>query len=161
MSLNADKPYDYLLFYLPPVNEWLVFPTAKSYLAPHFMKSKRKSYSVYKKASTIFMMMALLWLTISLPFVIAGQQEMAKQQHTENTASPHTGNEEESANPFGNGNSTEEKAPGNSSFSEEYLHDHHKDDGFSAASKQYGGSDDARDYIAFHGELLVPPPNAA
>ena len=32
--------------------------------------------------------------------------------------------EEEAANPFGN--TTEEKAPSSSSFSEEYLHDHHK-----------------------------------
>lgn len=105
------------------------------------------------------MMLALLWLTISLPFVLAGQQEIAKQQHTENTASPLTGNEEESANPFGN--STEEKAPGNSSFSEEYLHDHHKEDSFLAAARQYRSCEDARNYIAYHGELLVPPPNVA
>lgn len=106
------------------------------------------------------MMAALLWLTISLPFVYAGQQEIAKQQQSENSNFPLT-NEEESANPFGNGNSTEEKAPGNSSFSEEYLHDHHKEDGLLAAARQYRSCENARDYIAFHGELLVPPPNAA
>ncbi|QNA44826.1 hypothetical protein [Lacibacter sediminis] len=123
------------------------------------MKKGRIPYSIIQKASTIFMMAALLWLTISLPFVYAGQQEIAQQQQTENSGSPFTGNEEESANPFGN--STEEKAPGNNSFSEEYLHDHHKEDGLLAVAKQYRSCENARNYIAFHGELLVPPPNVA
>ncbi|MEJ8842046.1 hypothetical protein WG954_06575 [Lacibacter sp. H375] len=123
------------------------------------MKRSRITYSIIQKTSTIFMMAALLWLTISLPFVYAGQQEIAQQQQKDNTDSPFTGNEEESANPFGN--STEEKAPSNNSFSEEYLHDHHKEDGLLAVSKQYRSCENARNYIAFHGELLVPPPNCA
>ena len=125
------------------------------------MRKRRKTYSIVQKASAIFMMLALAWLTVSLPFVVACQQQIANQQHTENAGSPLSGNEEESANPFGNGNSTEEKAPGNSSFSEEYLHDHHKEDGFLATARQYRSSEDARNYIAYHGELLVPPPNLA
>jgi len=139
--------------------EWLGLQNAKSYLAAHFMTKNRKTYTIFQKASTICMMLALLWLTISLPFVYAGQQEIAKQQHTENTGSPFTGNEEESANPFGN--STEEKAPGNNSFLEVYLHDHHKEDGLLATAMQYRSCEDARNYIAFHGELLVPPPKLA
>lgn len=123
-------------------------------------KMNRKKVNIIQQASTIFMMAALVWLTISLPFVYAGQQEIAKQQQTENTASPFASNEEESANPLGN--STEEKGPGNNSLSEEYhLHDHHKDDGLLAAAKQYRSCENARNYIAFHGELLVPPPNVA
>ena len=125
------------------------------------MKKKRKPYNTIQKVSTIFMMAALVWLTISLPFVYAGQQEIAKQQQTENTASPFASNEEESANPFGNGNSTEEKVSNNNSLSEEYLHDHHKEDGLLAIARQYRSCEDARNYIAFHGELLVPPPNVA
>jgi hypothetical protein len=125
------------------------------------MKRSRKTYSIFKKTHTIFMMAALLWLTISLPFVYTGQQEIAKQQQSENNNFPLAGNEEESANPFGNGNTTEEKASGNNSFSEEYLHDHHKEDGLLAAARQYRSCENARDYIAFHGELLVPPPNMA
>jgi hypothetical protein len=104
------------------------------------------------------MMLCLLWLTVSLPFVFAGQQEIARQYHVDND-SPLTGNEEESANPFGN--STEEKTPSSNSLSEEYLHDHHKDDGLLAITRQYRTCEDASDYIAFHGELLVPPPNVA
>jgi hypothetical protein len=116
------------------------------------MKRSRITYSIIQKASTIFMMAALVWLTISLPLVYAGQQEIARQQQTDNTSSPFTGNEEESANPFGNGNSTEEKVPGSNSLSE---------DGLSTLARQYRSCENARDYIAFHGELLVPPPNVA
>jgi hypothetical protein len=125
------------------------------------MKRSSITYSIIQKASTIFMMAALVWLTISLPLVYAGQQEIARQQQTDNTSSPFTGSEEESANPFGNGNSTEEKVPGSNSLSEEYLHDHHKEDGLSTLARQYRSCENARDYIAFHGELLVPPPNVA
>lgn len=139
----------------------LVSKTQYLILQHIFMRKNHKTYSILQKASTVFMMLALLWLTISLPFVLSGQQEIAKQQHTENAGTPLTGNEEESANPFGNGNSTEEKAPGNSSFSEEYLHDHHKEDGLLAAGRQYRSCEDARNYIAYHGEMLVPPPNVA
>ena len=46
------------------------------------------------------------------------------------------GNEEEAANPFGN--TTEEKAPtSGSSFSEEYLHDHHIADHCSTDAKGF------------------------
>ncbi len=90
------------------------------------------------------MILALLWLTMSAPFVNAGQQLQAKY-NTADTGSPLAGTEEEAANPFGN--TTEEKAPG-TSFSEEFLHDHHK-------------AENTDLYTAFHGELLVPPPNIA
>lgn len=124
------------------------------------MKKQRRTYSVLQGASAIFMIAALLWLTISAPFVVACQQELAKQDKASSTGSPLTGNEEEAANPFGN--TTEEKAPGNgSSFSEEFLHDHHIADHFFSIASQYHKLENAGTYIAFHGELLVPPPNAA
>lgn len=104
------------------------------------------------------MMMSLLWLTVSAPFVYAGQKEIAKQQ-IENSNAPLSDNEQENSNPFGN--STEEKTPGSNTFSEEYLHDHHITDHIFSSGSQYHKCDDAEDYIAFHGELLVPPPNAA
>lgn len=104
------------------------------------------------------MIAALLWLTISLPFVYASQQEFAKQEQKANTGFPVSGNEEE-ANPLGN--ATEEKAPNGSSFSEEYTHDHHKSDHFFSIISQYHKCENAETYVAFHGELLVPPPNQA
>jgi hypothetical protein len=59
------------------------------------------------------------------------------------------------------GNASEEKAPTTTSFSEEYLHDHYMTDHFFSIALQYHKCENAGTYNAFHGELLVPPPNAA
>jgi hypothetical protein len=122
------------------------------------MKGYSKIYNPFHLLSAVFMILALLWLTISVPFVYACQQEFAKQDKMENAGSPLSVNEEE-ANPFGN--TTEEKAPGSGSFSEEYLHDHHSTDCFFSIVLQYHKCENADTYHAYHGELLVPPPNAA
>jgi len=107
------------------------------------------------------MILALLWLTVSAPFVFADQQQSDQQDKTENIASSFNDSaEEEAPNPFGN--NTEEKAPsGSNSFSEEYLHDNHIADYFFFQVSQYHKGENAGTYIAFHGELLVPPPNRA
>jgi hypothetical protein len=122
------------------------------------MKRYRKIYNPFHLLSAVFMILALLWLTISVPFVYASQQEHASQDKVDNRGSL-SGNEEEAANPFGN--TTEEKSPSSSSFSEEYLHDHHSTDCFFPIELQYHKCENADIYHAFHGELLVPPPNAA
>jgi hypothetical protein len=123
------------------------------------MKRNLTNNNVSRAVSVIFMMLALLWLTISLPFLYAAQQEQIKQGLAVNGESPVSESEEDSTNPFGN--STEEKAAGNVSFSEEYLHDHHTTDHFFSFDPKYYRFEDEDAYHAFHGELLVPPPNAA
>lgn len=125
----------------------------------HFMKRGCKIYSVPQLISAVVMILALVWLTVSSPFVNTARQELAKQQKTEQAASPHAGSEEESSNPFGN--NAEEKAPGNTSISEEYIHNNHKVYFFFSIATQYHKCENADTYIAYHGELLVPPPNAA
>jgi hypothetical protein len=122
------------------------------------MKRYRKIYNPYQLLSAVFMILALLWLTISAPFVYASFQEHASQNRVENTSSPLSVNEED-ANPFSN--TTEEKSPNSSSFSEEYLHDHHASDCFFSIILRQHKCENADIYHAFHGELLVPPPNAA
>ncbi len=121
------------------------------------MKKGYKIYSVFQLVSAIVMILALVWLTVSTPYVYAAQQELAKLQKMEKAASPLTGSEEESSNPFGN--STEEKAPGNTSLSEEYIHSNYRIYFFFSIATQYHKCENADTYIAFHGELLVPPPN--
>lgn len=125
------------------------------------MKRNLKKNNGSRAISVIFMMVALLWLTISLPFLYAAQQELKKQGLTVTSESPVSENDEDSTNPFGN--STEEKVPGNNntSFSEEYLHDHYIADHFFSSDPKYYRFEDEDAYHAFHGELLVPPPNAA
>ncbi|MEP7238703.1 MAG: hypothetical protein ABI685_12580 [Ferruginibacter sp.] len=124
------------------------------------MKRNRKIYSVFQLCSAVFMILALMWLTVSTPFILASQQEQAKQHKIEKTTSfPLNANEEETNNPFGNG--TEEKAPNSSTFSEEYLHSFHIGSHFYTEISQCHKHENSNTYIAFHGELLVPPPNAS
>jgi hypothetical protein len=127
------------------------------YFAALIVKSNKKIYDIASKVSAIFMVLALLWLTISAPFVFSAQREIIKQSKTADANIPMGGTEEESTNPFGN--NTEEKASANNTFSEEYLHDHHLIDHFFSSIMRYHKCVDADTYVAFHGELLVPPPN--
>jgi hypothetical protein len=123
------------------------------------MNNKRKIYSIFQRGSAIFMILALLWLTVSTPFVFASQQKLTSQEKIQKDQSPATGCEEESSNPFSN--TTEEKNPSSTSFSEEYLHDHHITHHFFPIVTQYYNCGNSGVYVAYHGELLVPPPNAA
>ncbi len=119
------------------------------------MTVKRKKYTGFQLGSSIFMILALLWLTISLPFVVGAQMEQSGAKAGQ--VCPLTTDEEESCNPFSN--TTEEKTPNPNSFSEEYLHDHNHSDAVLVAVSTVHKSEDDGTYIAFHGELLVPPPN--
>ena len=105
--------------------------------------------------SSIFMMIALLWLTVSTPFVYASQQESAAN-HKSAKACDNLPVDEEESNPLGN--STEEKTPAGVSLSEEYLHDHHSSDYYFLVASQFHKFDDAGIYIAFHGECLYHLP---
>ncbi|MEI9908547.1 MAG: hypothetical protein WDO71_02095 [Bacteroidota bacterium] len=46
------------------------------------------------------MILALLWLTVSTPFVFASKQEQARQDKMANAGTPLNGNEEEAAIPL-------------------------------------------------------------
>lgn len=122
------------------------------------MNKNRKIYSVSQLVSAVVMILALMWLTVSTPFVFACQQELAKKNKMEKTSAPVTSSEEETTKTPGT--NTEEKTPGPNSFSEEYLHDNHKTDYIFSLSLPYQKSGNAGTYIAYHGELLVPPPNS-
>ena len=121
------------------------------------MKTKQ-TYNHYQLACAVLMALALLWLTVSAPFVFSHQQKIAKQGKIAGTCKPVAGNDEEVVNPFGN---NEEKVLDSSSFSEEYLHNHDKSDPFFTNCCRFRDYVKADTYIAFHGEILVPPPNQA
>jgi hypothetical protein len=122
------------------------------------MKAKQL-YSTRDKAWGILMIFALLWLTISLPFVMEAKEKLSQQ--TLLSIPLHdmpVENCEDTANPLSN--SVEEKAPGNASILEEYIHHTHEmlhadNPGLSHIDKH---SSDL--YCAFHGELLSPPPES-
>lgn len=106
-------------------------------------------------------MMALLWLTVSAPFVVAAQQEIAKQERMLEAGAPASGCPDEAADDSSGNNSIEEKVPGTTNFSEEFLHDHDITHYLSSETSRYHKLESAGTYTAFHGELLVPPPNVA
>jgi hypothetical protein len=129
------------------------------YFAVLLMKNIPQPYSFFQRISAIMMIVALAWLTISAPFVFEQQQKMAKQNHSACADLPISGTEEE-ANPFSS--ATEEKAPKTlNTFSEEYLHNHHPSEYFLSIASQFQKCENAGIYVAYHGELLVPPPNKA
>lgn len=114
-------------------------------------------YTVFQRASAVLMILALVWLTVSLPVVSECMKGIANEEMTN---SPLNGPEDETSNPLSG--ATEEKAPTPSSnVSEEYLHEHHKTDPFFLSAAQIHMLENAGTYTAFHGELLVPPPNQA
>lgn len=104
------------------------------------------------------MILALFWLTISTPFVCDFQQRMAKA-NVENSHASQNSSDEETTNPLGNSN--EEKTSSSSNFSEEYMHDHHSVHVIYVEITRFHKALNTDTYIAFHGELLVPPPNHA
>ncbi len=131
-----------------------------TYFRIGIMNQNRKTYNFYQKGSAVFMILTLLWLTISTPFVIAGQQEIAKMEKMSDSQACAPETEQETDNPLGTTN--EEKTPGaSSSFSEEYLHENHDNHYFISILSLYNKCENADTYHAYHGELLVPPPNAA
>ena len=99
------------------------------------------------------MILALVWLSVSIPFVYAAQQRAKASLKVWKTTSQ-TG---DNSNPLSG--STEEKTP-NSNINEEYLH--HTEDLISqqpVVEKNHAVHTYPL-YIAFHGELLSPPPEA-
>lgn len=147
----------FLQSYLPLMRFGL--KNAKHYFAALSMKNK--TYTIFQLCSAVLMILALLWLTVSAPIVQASQKALAEHMaNSSDTALPIADNDDENSNPFGN--NTEEKAPTSStSFSEEYLHDNHKSDYLFSVISLYHKCENAGTYVAFHGELLVPPPNVA
>ncbi len=104
------------------------------------------------------MLVTLLWLTMSIPFVFKAQQQILKEKAAA-AHHPAANNDKTSDNPLTN--TTEEKCSNSSNtLSEEYLHDR-VEEGFAVSAKNisdyHHGHEDT--YIAFHGEMLWPPPN--
>ncbi len=105
------------------------------------------------------MILTLMWLTVSAPYVLACRQLMTGQVTGSFDNFPDTSGEEDTTNPFGN--NTEEKVPGSNNLSEEYLHDQQEHAYSFLLRTTRRMNEKAATYVAFHGELLVPPPNQA
>ena len=110
---------------------------------------KGKQISIKQIAVCLVMVAALLWLTVSTPFIYAAQQQMEKQMHYDVNA------DEPGDSPLSNTN--EEKSENTISLSE-FLHE-----GMAIEPPSVFISKDFKCYpsdvyFAFHPELISPPP---
>jgi hypothetical protein len=115
-------------------------------------------YSLKEKFWGVLMILALLWLTICLPIVNDAREKIAKQFATAIPLNDIPVENTEDSNPLSN--SVEEKSSGNSSILEEYLH--HALESLAPGDPLLSHIDlhSYDTYIAFHGELLSPPPES-
>jgi hypothetical protein len=104
------------------------------------------------RTGTIFsiaiMLLALLWLTVSTPFVYAAQQASQEAAACQE--------ENDSLNPFTN--TTEEKTESGTNTLSEYLHDACLQVQYTIPPSTYTYERPFMAYSIFHGELISPPP---
>jgi hypothetical protein len=109
------------------------------------------------KLNACFFILALVWLTMSAPFIMAHQYS---QDHLTNIESPiDNGGEEETAKPLNN--TSEEKPHNCNGLVEEFLHQSAASFAFHINTLSHCIGLHPESYQAYHGELLVPPPNKA
>lgn len=122
------------------------------------MKFRQKQIKITCILSSVFMILTLVWLTVSLPFVNGAQQQATEQSSSAKADNPLNSDEEDNNNPFAN--TTEEKTSnGFNTLSEEYLHDPHSFDHYVIVPSVEYKLQHVSTYIAFHGELISPPPD--
>lgn len=105
------------------------------------------------------MMMTMLWLTVSLPFIV--ENRIAYNIESKSSASDNLIDTQGEDAGFPQTGASEEKgSEGSNNFNEEYLHHHDGGTQIGLSPGKKAMHDLAQDaYCAFHGELLVPPPN--
>lgn len=117
----------------------------------------RNTKIIRRVANSIFLMLMLAWLTVSIPFVYAAQDAYHAKMLASGKADATA--DDNNDNPFAN--TTEEKSSETSTtnFSEEYLHDAHSEDHYLTELGIEYKIEHTATYIAFYGELLSPPPD--
>lgn len=117
------------------------------------MQQPTHTYNFLQKAATVFLMVMLIWLTVSTPFIINSQQFQNDDVSATWPCSDDDGCDT-------SGNDVEEKAPAGSNLSDEFLHEHYYATGYTLITSSNHRQENMDVYIAFHGELHAPPPNA-
>ncbi|RYY98495.1 MAG: hypothetical protein EOO11_07885 [Chitinophagaceae bacterium] len=114
------------------------------------MHTRKHTYNLLHRVSSLLMMLALLWLSVCTPFVYAAQLDVkaaTEQQADADDNAPLT-------------NTNEEKTESGTSLLQEYLHEplhlHHHFDTDIAEFHRYA----ADDHVSYHPEFVAPPPEA-
>ena len=114
------------------------------------MKPQSNIFSFRHIVSSVLMLLALAWLTISIPFVYnhqKAQNEISKQQAKSC---------EDNTNPLSNSN--EEKTESGINTLSEYLHETHIAGQLISIIDKYYKCHSSDLYFAYHPELISPPP---
>ena len=117
------------------------------------MQKSKQIFALRHVVSSIFLLLTLAWLTVCLPVVNENQQK-AKAQAEQTDKEPNADDD----NPLNN--TTEEKTESGISLLDEYIHDTHiLEQHFIVLSSsfKYHPSDL---YLAYHPDLIIPPPEA-
>ena len=114
---------------------------------------------ILSKISSLLMLVTLAWLTISTPFVYDFQQKLKQIELAAITPGNILNVDDKDGINTMMPNPTEEKTETNSNNFSEYLHHHDYVDDYNTAGIKYHISLSSELYIAFHGELLSPPPD--
>ena len=115
---------------------------------------------ILSKLSSLLMLVTLAWLTISTPFVYDFQQKLKQIKLAEIIPGNNSHVDDKDGINTMMPNPTEEKTETNSNNFSEYLHHHDYVDDYHTAGIKYHISLSSELYIAFHGELLSPPPDS-
>jgi hypothetical protein len=118
------------------------------------MDKRKNIFSLGHKISSIIMLLALAWLTVSLPFVYEDQLQRNDISVSYPVESP-----EDDSNPLAG--TTEEKTPNGFNSLSEYLHDIHLMAHHSTIIVKYYKCHPTGLHYAFHPELISPPPEAS
>jgi hypothetical protein len=118
------------------------------------MNGKRNLFGLRHVASSLLMLTMLTWLTVCLPFV--NQSQKVSKAQTEQTDGSET--ESDGTNPLSNTN--EEKSESGTSLLAEYLHEVSQLEHNFITLTTFYKCHPSDLYIAFHPELVIPPPEA-
>lgn len=115
------------------------------------MKRSQYAYPLRHVISSLLLIMTLLWLTVSTPFVFKAQQEQKKETQKQSKQTDNT-------NPFSN--TTEEKNESGVNTLSEYLHEPPSiENNFITLTRLYKLYS-SKIYFGHHPELISPPPEA-
>lgn len=118
------------------------------------MNRRSGPYNIFHLISSVFMILALLWLTVSIPFVYKAQKQQTAV--TQNNSNSNEQQRDDNGNPIAN--TTDEKVP--IIPTEEYLHHENEPANNRINILRHYKDHTVPVYAAFHGELISPPPKA-
>lgn len=115
------------------------------------MKRSQYVYPARHMISSLLMVVTLLWLTVSTPFVFKAQQEQKKEIEKQSKLT-------DTSNPFSN--TTEEKNESGANTLSEYLHVLVSVENDFITIKRLYIQYPSKIYFEHHPELISPPPEA-